>query len=79
MIEQAVPAVIAIVTGGAVLFNRVHNRMHALDRRIDNLELRVVESFVPRSEFSKAMEKMEEHLIRIETKMDKLVDRQLDS
>ena len=75
MIEQAVPAVIAIVTGGAVLFNRVHNRMHSLDRRIDNLELRVVESFVPRSEFSRAMERVEEHLIRIEDKMDKLVEK----
>ena len=77
MIEQVVPAVIAVVTGSAVLFNRVHNRMHVLDRRIDNLELRVVESFVPRSEFGKAMERMEEHLIRIEDKMDKLVDKRL--
>ena len=77
MIEQAVPAVIAIISGGAVLFNRVHNKLHMLDRRIDNLELRVVESFVPRSEFAKAMERMEQHLIRIEDKMDKLVDKRL--
>ncbi len=75
MIEQAVPAVIALVTGGAVLLNRVHNRIHGLDRRIDNLELRVVESFVTKGDFNNALTRMESHLIRIEEKMDKLVEK----
>ena len=74
MIEQAVPAVIAVVTGGAVLLNRVHNRMHSLDRRIDNLELRVVESFVSKGDFNIALNRMEGHMVRIEEKLDALVD-----
>ena len=73
MIEQAIPVAIALVTGGAVMFNRVHNRIHTLDRRIDNLELRVVESFVPKSEFVAAMVRMEEHMLRIENKLDEIV------
>ena len=75
MIEQAVPVAIALVTGGAVMFNRVHNRVNVLDRRIDNLELRVVESFVPKSEFVAAMVRMEEHMVRIESKLDTIAQK----
>ena len=75
MIEQLVPIVIAAVTGGGVLINRMHNRMHTLDSRVDKLELRMVESFVPKTEFSQAMERVELHMLRIEEKLDKLVDK----
>jgi len=75
MIEQAIPLVIAAITGGGVLLNRVHSRMHALDSRIDKLELRMVESFVPKTEFGQAMERVELHMLRIEEKLDKLVDK----
>ena len=75
MIEVAIPAVIAIVTGGGVLFNRVHNRVHDLDRRIDQVELRIVESYVSKGDFNLMVSKMEAHLIRIEEKMDALVNK----
>ena len=75
MVEQAIPVAIALVTGGAVMFNRVHNRVHVLDRRIDNLELRVVESFVPKQDFNAAMTRVEQHMIRIEEKLDTLVEK----
>ena len=75
MIEQAVPAIVAIVTGTAVLFNKVNNRVTQLDHRVDKLELKLVESFTTKTEFSAAMERMENHLLRIEDKMDKLVDK----
>ena len=75
MIEQVVPIVIAAITGGGVLLNRVHSRMHHIDSRIDKLELRVVESFVPKTEFGQAMERVELHMLRIEEKLDKLVDK----
>jgi len=75
MIEQAVPAIVAIVTGGAFLFNRVHHRITDLDRRVDGIELRVVESFVSKSEFNLALGRMEQHMVRIEEKLDKLVDK----
>ena len=75
MIEQAVPVGIALVTGVGVMFNRVNNRIHTLDRRIDTLELKVVESFVQKTDFGSAMDRMEDWMIRIEEKLDKLVDK----
>ena len=73
MIEAVIPAVIAVVTGGGVLFNRVHNRIHDLDRRLDGVELRMVETYVSKSDFNVMVDKMEKHLIRIEDKMDQMI------
>ena len=75
MIETLVPAVIAIVTGTAVLFNKVNHRVTALDTRVDKLELKLVETYTPKQEFTAAMLRMEDHLIRIEDKMDQLVNK----
>ena len=75
MIESVVPAVIALVTGTAVLFNRVNHRITLLDNKVDKLELKVVETYTPKQEFTAAMLRMEDHLIRIEDKMDQLVKR----
>ena len=75
MIETVIPAVIAIVTGTAVLFNKVNARVTILDNRVDKLELKLVESFTSKADFASAMERMETHLMRIEDKMDKLVDK----
>ena len=79
MIESFVPAVVAIVTGVAVLFNKVNNRVTQLDHRVDRLELKLVESFTTKQEFSQAMVRMEEHMIRIEDKLDKLVDKKCNT
>jgi uncharacterized coiled-coil protein SlyX len=73
MIEAIIPAVVAVSTGVAVLFSKVNNRVTQLDHRVDRLELKLVESFTTKADFNAAMVRMEEHLIRIETKMDKLV------
>ena len=75
MIESVVPVVIAIVTGTAVLFNRVNHRVTLLDNKVDKLELKVVETYTPKQEFTAAMLRMEDHLIRIEDKMDQLVNK----
>ncbi len=79
MFEQAIPAIIAVVTGTAVLFNRVNYRVTMLDQRVDKLELKLVESFTTKTEFSAAMIRMEEHMIRIEDKLDKLVDKKCNA
>ena len=79
MIEQVIPLLIATVTGGAVLVNRMHNRMQCIDSRIDKLELRMVESFVPKTEFGQAMERVELHMLRIEEKLDKLVEKKCNT
>ena len=75
MIEPFIPAVVAIVTGVAVLFNKVNTRVTQLDHRVDKLELKLVESFTTKADFQVAMGRMEEHMIRIEDKLDKLVDK----
>ena len=75
MIEAFIPAIIAIVTGTAVLFNKVNHRVTLLDTKVDKLELKVVETYTPKQEFTAAMLRMEDHLIRIENKMDQLVNK----
>ena len=75
MFEPFIPAVVALVTGVAMLFNKVNHRVTQLDHRVDRLELKLVESFTTKADFASAMNRMEEHLIRIEDKMDKLVDK----
>ena len=73
MIEAGVSAVIAIVAAGAALTNRVHNRINDMDKRLDTFELRVATSYVPKQDFETAVQKMEDHMIRIETKIDQIV------
>jgi uncharacterized coiled-coil protein SlyX len=75
MIEAIIPVVVATVTGVAVLFNKVNQRVTQLDHRVDKLELKLVESFTTKADFNAAMVRMEEHMIRIEDKLDKLVDK----
>ena len=73
MIEAGVSAVIAIVAAGAALTNRVHSRINDMDKRLDTFELRVATSYVPKQDFETAVQKMEDHMIRIETKIDQIV------
>ena len=75
MIEPFIPAIVAVVTGAAVLFNKVNQRVTQLDHRVDKLELKLVESFTTKQEFSDAMIRMESHLIRIEDKMDQFIKK----
>ena len=77
MIEPFVPILVAIGTGAAVLTSRIYNRIAHLDSRVDSIELRVVQDFVSKDDFSSAMERMEQHMIRIEDKLDNLVNRNL--
>jgi uncharacterized coiled-coil protein SlyX len=75
MIEQVIPVTIAVITGGAVMMNRIHGKIHNLDRRIDTVELRMAEAYVSKGDFNRALTRMEDHLIRIEEKMDQLVNK----
>ena len=75
MIEPFIPAVVAVATGVAVLFNKVNARVTQLDHRVDKLELKLVESFTTKQDFNAAMVRMEEHLVRIENKMDQFMKK----
>ena len=73
MIEALIPVVLAAITGGSVMFTRIHNKIHDLDRRVDGVELRVAESYVSKTDFNNALDRMEAHLVRIEGKMDQMI------
>jgi len=80
--ESLVAAVIAAIAGGAALNNRLHNRINnvhdrisGLDRRIDDLELNVAQDYVSKADLSVMVQRMEDHMVRIESKLDQIVLR----
>ena len=80
MTEAFVTAVIAAVTAGAALNNRLHNRINsvhdrisALDRRLDGIELTVATDYVKKAELAELLKRMEDHMVRIENKLDQIV------
>ena len=80
--EALVSAVIALVAGGAALNNRLHNRINnvhdrisGLDRRIDAIELGVATDYVSKADLSTMVQRMEDHMVRIENKLDQIVLR----
>jgi len=75
MIEAAVSATIALFTAVVALNSRMHNRINEVASRIDRVELRIAERYVQREELSSALQKMEDHMIRIENKLDQIVLR----
>ena len=82
MIEASISAVVAIVAGGAALNNRLHNRINsvhdrisALDRRLDGVELTVANDYVKKAELAELLKRMEDHMVRIENKLDQIVLR----
>jgi len=77
MIEAAISVSVAIVSGVGILFTRVNQRVHELDKRIDVFELRVAESYVPKTELSSALDRVEGHMVRIENKLDALINKQI--
>ena len=79
MIEAVITGAITLVLGigGGVLAvnGRSNSRMDGIDTRIDSIELRFAEKYVPRQELAVALQKMEDHMIRIENKLDQIVLR----
>lgn len=75
MIEAAVSAGIAAITAMVALTTRLNNKIVEVDSRIDKVELRVAENYVQKQELSHALQKMEDHMVRIENKLDQIVLR----
>ena len=73
MIEFGLPIVIAAVTGLSAVSTRLHNRIHELDRRVDGVELKIAEDYISKTDFERTLERVESHMVRIETKLDKLI------
>ncbi len=79
MSEAIVSIAVAVVAGGAALNNRLHNRINsvherisALDRRLDGIELHVASDYVKKAELSELLSRMEDHMVRIENKLDQI-------
>ena len=75
--------VIAAIAGGAAINNRLHNRINnvhdrisGLDRRIDAIELNVAQDYVSKADLAVMVQRMEDHMVRIENKLDQIVLRQ---
>ena len=79
MIEAWVTASIAAVGGAYGVIQALHRRVTHVDTRLDRIELSLARDYIPRSEFVATQAKLEEHMIRIEEKLDRLVDRSLRS
>ena len=75
MIEAGVAAGIALFTAIISVHNRLHSKISDVDSRVDKVELRVAENYVQKQELSAALQKMEDHMIRIENKLDQIALR----
>ena len=82
MLEALISVAIAGIAGGAALNNRlhqrinnVHDRIGGLDRRIDAIELGVAQNYVSKADLSIMAERMEDHMLRLENKLDQIVLR----
>ena len=75
MIEAGVAAGIALFTAIISVHNRLQSKISEVDGRVDKVELRVAENYVQKQELSTALQKMEDHMIRIENKLDQIVLR----
>ena len=78
MVEAVIPLGVALATGFSILISRIHTRVHELDKRVDGIELRVAENYLTKSEFSGALERVEQHMVRIENKLDRLANTKCD-
>jgi hypothetical protein len=78
MLEAIISAVVAVVSGGAVLTTRLYSRISEIDNRIDKVELLMAKSYVSKEDFERSLERFECHMVRIEDKLDALVRYRLD-
>ena len=64
---------IAFLAATAAFSKHVNTKISDLDSRLDRFELRAAQTYVQKPEYFAAINKLEEHMIRIETKIDKLL------
>lgn len=72
-LEFIIPVVLASVGGIFTMHGRLNSRIAEVGSRVDKVELKVAEQYVQRTELSSALEKMENHMVRIEEKLDMIV------
>ncbi len=75
MVEAAVATSIAAVGGIYGLFQSLHRRVTSVDTRLDHIELLIARDYVTRTEYLATQAKLEGHMIRIEEKLDRMLER----
>jgi len=70
--EVAVTVLIAAFSGLGVQLGRLNSRIHELDRRLDGIEVKVAENYVTKSDMSEILNRVTDHMVRIEDKLDNL-------
>jgi len=75
VLEATVAASIAVLGGGYSIVQALHRRVTNVDTRLDRIELGLARDYVTRQEFYKEHGKLEEHMIRIEEKLDRMLER----
>ena len=73
MIEGIIAAALGTIAGGYSVIQALHRRVTTVDTRLDRIELSLARDYVPRAEFYKEQAKLEEHMIRIENKLDAFI------
>jgi len=67
-----VTVIVAALSGLGVLHGRLQGRIHELDRRIDAIEVKVAEKYVTKTDMAAMLDRVEDHMVRIENKLDNL-------
>lgn len=75
MVEAWIAASVAVIGGGYSVVQALHRRISHIDTRLDRIELNLARDYVPRAEYMASQEKLEDHMIRIEEKLDRMLDR----
>ena len=75
MVEAIVAGSVGVVAGGYSILQALHRRVTHVDTRLDRIELSLAKDYVPRTEFLASQGKLEEHMIRIEEKLDRMLER----
>ena len=73
MLEAFIGPTVALISGGFILTNRINTRIRELDTRMDGIELRVAQDYVSKADFQHALERVENQLVRLEEKLDAIV------
>ena len=71
MIEIVIPISIAAASGFAVLINKLHGHINALERRMDKVELRMATDYVAKEDINYALDKIYADLKRVEDKIER--------
>lgn len=79
MLESIVSAVVAVISGGAILTSRIHGRILEIDKRVDQIELSMAQSYITKVDFEKTLERVEAQMIRIENKLDVLANVKINT